>query len=163
MGWDWDGSPGGRGYRAPYGANNLWYKFEFEFLTMLNPRQEPQKMRKVPARSCIHQTLSSLLSHQWISCHTGGSLSVSVRRSIGPSLSVGCLSVFPFVICRSVRLSVSFDPSARRHSLHCTSVCPWSLSDLWPDSCLALRHHHHASSWWWSSWSWSWSSWRSGW
>ena len=19
--WDWDGSPGGRGYRAPYGAN----------------------------------------------------------------------------------------------------------------------------------------------
>ena len=21
MGWDWDGSPGGRGYRAPYGAN----------------------------------------------------------------------------------------------------------------------------------------------
>ena len=22
MGWDWIGSPGGRGYRAPYGANN---------------------------------------------------------------------------------------------------------------------------------------------
>ena len=21
MDWDWDGSPGGRGYRAPYGAN----------------------------------------------------------------------------------------------------------------------------------------------
>ena len=21
-GWDWIGSPGGRGYRAPYGANN---------------------------------------------------------------------------------------------------------------------------------------------
>ena len=26
VGWDWDGigSPGGRGYRAPYGANNLY-------------------------------------------------------------------------------------------------------------------------------------------
>ena len=23
MGWDWDGSPGGRRYRAPYGANNI--------------------------------------------------------------------------------------------------------------------------------------------
>ena len=22
-GWDWIGSPGGRGYRAPYGANNI--------------------------------------------------------------------------------------------------------------------------------------------
>ena len=23
MGWDWIGSPGGRGYRAPYGANKF--------------------------------------------------------------------------------------------------------------------------------------------
>ena len=28
MGWDWDGSPGGRGYRAPYDANNLMAKIE---------------------------------------------------------------------------------------------------------------------------------------
>ena len=23
LGWDWIGSPGGRGYRAPYGANKM--------------------------------------------------------------------------------------------------------------------------------------------
>ena len=29
--WDWDGSPGGRRYRAPYGANNDKIKLSFTF------------------------------------------------------------------------------------------------------------------------------------
>ena len=36
MDWDWVGSPGGRGYRAPYGANNPVF-LSCDFLRMVPP------------------------------------------------------------------------------------------------------------------------------
>ena len=43
MGWDWDGSPGGRGYRAPYGANNVDFcQFVSSILFTMHPSKSNQ-------------------------------------------------------------------------------------------------------------------------